>query len=121
DGSGSGKPPIAKFFPGGVVQCNVLAGGNASLYPTPNAFPTVADWNAGFVDLSGGEYRVARGSVLEKSGCHGPVRGGVWRQSPGRWGAVRSSTRCRRTPVICYPSPMLASVGSRSTTAWPPI
>ena len=51
----------------------MLAGGNASLYPTPNAFPTVAEWTAGFVDLAGGDYRVAAGSVLAKSGCGGAI------------------------------------------------
>jgi hypothetical protein len=75
DGSSPGTPTIAKYFPGGVVQCNVLAGGNASLYPTPNAFPTVAEWDAGFVNPSAGDYRVAPGSVLEKSGCNGTVPG----------------------------------------------
>jgi hypothetical protein len=75
DGSSPGTPTIAKYFPGGVVQCNVLAGGNASLYPTPNAFPTVAEWEAGFVNPSAGDYRVAPGSVLEKSGCNGTVPG----------------------------------------------
>ena len=29
-------------FPAAIVRCNVLAGGTASLYPTPNAFPSVA-------------------------------------------------------------------------------
>jgi hypothetical protein len=75
DGASPGKPTIAKYFPGGVVQCNVLAGGNASLYPTPNAFPTVTEWNAGFVNPSAGDYRVAPGSVLEDSGCNGAVPG----------------------------------------------
>jgi hypothetical protein len=75
DGSSPGKPTIAKYFPGGVVQCNVLAGGNASLYPTPNAFPTVEQWTAGFVDLAGGDYRVAAGTILSQSGCGGAVPG----------------------------------------------
>src|SRR4029079_5433677 len=75
DGSSPGKPSIAKYFPGGVVQCNVLAGGNASLYPTPNAFPTVTDWTAGFVEPAEGDYAVLAGSVLAKSGCNGTVPG----------------------------------------------
>jgi hypothetical protein len=75
DGSSPGKPSIAKYFPGGVVQCNVLAGGTASLYPTPNAFPTVAEWNAGFVNPSAGDYRLVTGSVLAKSVCNGVVPG----------------------------------------------
>ena len=75
DGATPGKPTLTKYFPGGVVQCNVLAGGNASLYPTPNAFPTTAEWNAGFVDLADGDYRVTAGSVLAKSGCGGAIPG----------------------------------------------
>ena len=75
DGASPGKPTIAKYFPGGVVQCNVLAGGNASLYPTPNAFPTVAEWSAAFVDPAAGDYRVVAGSVLSKSGCSGAIPG----------------------------------------------
>ncbi len=49
DGTTVGKPTIAKYFPSGVVRCNILAGGTASLYPTPNGFPTVAQWNVSFV------------------------------------------------------------------------
>jgi hypothetical protein len=75
DRASPGKLTIAMYFPGGVVQCNVLAGGNASSYPTPNAFPTVAEWNAGFVNPSAGDYRVVAGSVLAKSGCNGAVPG----------------------------------------------
>lgn len=75
DGASPGKPTIAKYFPGGVVQCNVLAGGNASLYPTPNAFPTVAEWSAGFVDPAEGDYRVVAGSVLSQSGCSSAIPG----------------------------------------------
>ena len=75
DGASTGKPTIAKYFPGGVVQCNVLAGGPASLYPTPNAFPTTAQWSAGFVDPSGGDYTVVPGSTLAQSGCNGSVPG----------------------------------------------
>ena len=75
DGATPGKSTLTKYFPGGVVQCNVLAGGNASLYPTPNAFPTTAEWNTGFVDLADGDYRVTAGSVLAKSGCGGAIPG----------------------------------------------
>jgi hypothetical protein len=75
DGASPGNPTIARYFPGAVVQCNVLAGGKASLYPTPNAFPTVAEWTAGFVNLAGGDYRVAAGSVLSGLGCGGAIPG----------------------------------------------
>ena len=67
-GASTGKPTIAAFFPGGVFQCNVLAGGTASLYPTPNAFPTVAQWNSAFVNPAAGDYRIASGSALAAAG-----------------------------------------------------
>ena len=63
DGATTGNPTIAAYFPGGIVQCNVLAGGSASLYPTPNAFPTVAQWTASFVNAAAGDYRLIPGSV----------------------------------------------------------
>jgi hypothetical protein len=71
----TGKPTIAAFFPGGVFQCNVLAGGSASLYPTPNAFPTAAEWNSAFVNPAAGDYRIASGSALAAAGCGGSVPG----------------------------------------------
>jgi hypothetical protein len=75
DGASPGNPTIAKYFPGAVVRCNVLAGGQASLYPTPNAFPTLEEWSVGFVDPAAGDYRVAPGSVLSTSGCVGAIPG----------------------------------------------
>ena len=74
-GASTGKPTIAAFFPGGVFQCNVLAGGTASLYPTPNAFPTVAQWDSAFVNPAAGDYRIASGSALAAAGCGGSVPG----------------------------------------------
>jgi hypothetical protein len=75
DGASPGNPTIARYFPGAVVRCNVLAGGKASLYPTPNAFPTTEEWSVGFVDPAEGDYRVAPGSVLSTSGCASTVPG----------------------------------------------
>jgi hypothetical protein len=75
DGATTGKPTITKYFPGGIVQCNVLAGGTASLYPTPNAFPTTAEWNASFTDAAAGDYRLLAGSPVATSGCAGLVPG----------------------------------------------
>ena len=75
DGTTLGKPTIAKYFPGGVVRCNILAGGTASLYPTPNGFPTVAQWNASFVDPANGDYRLITGSPVALAACPGTIPG----------------------------------------------
>ena len=75
ESSSPGLPTITTFFPQGVVTCNVLAGGRASLYPTPNAFPTVDQWNASFVDAADGDYRLLTGSPLALSGCSGRIPG----------------------------------------------
>jgi hypothetical protein len=70
-GSSSGTPALNTFFPGAVFRCNVLAGGNAALYPTPNGFPTVAQWSASFVDPSRGDYTLRAGSPVALAGCNG--------------------------------------------------
>jgi hypothetical protein len=75
DNATTGTPTITKYFPGGVVQCNVLAGGTASLYPKPNGFPTVDQWNASFVDAAAGDYRLIAGSAVATSGCSGTTPG----------------------------------------------
>lgn len=75
DGGRTGSYSIDMYFPGGVVTNNVLAGGNASLYPVPNAFPTLAQWNASFVDLANHDYRILSSSVFYSAGAGGSVPG----------------------------------------------
>jgi hypothetical protein len=60
-GLGPGFPSLDAFFPGATIAGNLFAGAKSSLYPTGNYFP--ADLNAvGFVDLAGGNYRLAPSS-----------------------------------------------------------
>src|SRR5829696_5047371 len=61
-GSGIGNATLTAYFPGAVVRRNVLAGGNASLYPTDNFFPSVNTFWAQFVNYSGGNYALVTGS-----------------------------------------------------------
>jgi hypothetical protein len=75
DGTSTGIPALTKYFPGAVVRCNVMAGGKASLYPSPNGFPTLTEWNASFVNLSADDYRLIPGSPVEEAGCPGEVPG----------------------------------------------
>ena len=74
-GTSSGTPTITRYFPGANVTCNVLAGGSASKYPVPNAFPTEAQWSASFTNLAAGDYRVLAGSPVALAACAGRVAG----------------------------------------------
>jgi hypothetical protein len=75
DGASPGNPTLARYFPEAVVRCNAFAGGPAAAYPTPNAFPTVDQWKASFVNFAAGDYRVSPGSVVATTGCNGLAPG----------------------------------------------
>lgn len=70
-----GQYSIDLFFPGSTITNNVLAGGSASAYPTPNAFPTVAQWNASFVNPAAADDRLLTTSVFYAAGAGGSVPG----------------------------------------------
>jgi hypothetical protein len=74
-GATVGTPTLTAFFPGAVFRCNVLAGGTASKYPAQNAFPTVAQWNASFVNPAAGDYTLRAGSAVATGACPGTVPG----------------------------------------------
>lgn len=61
---GTGNPAIATYFPGAVLTGNVLAGGNANVYPAGNVFPTVAFLMAQFENPAAGDYRLIATSSL---------------------------------------------------------
>ena len=64
DNFGTGNVAIAKYFPGGVVDGNVIAGGNPNLYPAGNVFPTVASLMTQFENAAAGDYRLLAASAL---------------------------------------------------------
>ncbi len=74
-GTALGTSTITAHFPGSKVTCNVFAGGPASSYPSPNSFPTEAQWTGSFVDYAGGDYQVKSGSVVAQAACGGKVAG----------------------------------------------
>jgi hypothetical protein len=61
---GTGNPAIATYFPQSVIVGNAMAGGNASLYPAGNAFPTVASLMAQFENPAADDYRLVPSSNL---------------------------------------------------------
>jgi hypothetical protein len=52
---GIGNPTLAFYFPAARIVSNVLAGANAKLYPAGTLTPTVAAFEASFVNWSGGD------------------------------------------------------------------
>jgi hypothetical protein len=70
DAAGMGNNALAAYFPGVQFARNVLAGGNASLYPADNFFPSSLS-GVGFVNMSGGNYRLATSSPYRNAGTDG--------------------------------------------------
>ena len=70
-----GQYSIDMYFPNSNITYNVLAGGPASSYPTPNAFPTLEQWTASFANLAGGDYRLLPTSPFYRAGAGGSVPG----------------------------------------------
>lgn len=66
----TGTPTLEHYFPGYDFRLNALVGGRASNYPAPNFFPATFD-DVGFVDLAGGDYRLAPDSPLAGQGTDG--------------------------------------------------
>lgn len=75
DNARTGTYTIDMYFPDGVVRNNVFAGGQASLYPSPNAFPTLTEWAASFADVSNHDYRIRSSSSFYTAGEGGSVPG----------------------------------------------
>jgi hypothetical protein len=69
-GTGVGGQTIATYFPGGLVQKNVIAGGNPRQYPQDNFFPaSLAE--VGFVNPALGDYRLSPSSRYRRRGTGG--------------------------------------------------
>lgn len=65
DGKGMGNVALAYYAPGGVMQRNVMASdkSQASKYPADNQFPTIASYNANFLNAAGNDFRLIAGSA----------------------------------------------------------
>lgn len=68
DGAAVGNGTISTYFPDGIVQRNVLAGGNASQYPADNLFPSVSEFESEFIDA---DYRLRPESAYRNAGTDG--------------------------------------------------
>ena len=66
--AGPGAGTLDKYFPGAVIEGNVIAGGDTARYPRNNQYPgSLAEVR--FVDQAGGNFRLADGSRYKKSGA----------------------------------------------------
>ena len=68
-GAGTGAATIARFFPGGYVAGNIIAGANPALYPGSNYYPPQA--GIGFADYTSGNYRLSPSSPFKHAGTDG--------------------------------------------------
>lgn len=74
-GGRPGTYSLDLYFPSSVVQHNVIQGGSASAYPTPNTFPSLAEWLASFVNAGADDYRLLSSSTFYAAGRGGAVPG----------------------------------------------
>jgi hypothetical protein len=74
---GVGNDSISAFLPGSIITRNVMAGGNASAYPSGNSFPSPAQFETQFVSYRGGDYHLIAASPWRGAGADGLDLGAV--------------------------------------------
>ena len=79
---GPGNDSITAFLPASRITQNVIAGGNAGVYPGGNSFPTTAQFEAQFVSYAGGDYRLIGASPWHAAGTDGLDLGAVFAAAP---------------------------------------
>jgi hypothetical protein len=77
-GNAPGAGSIRRFFPNAVIARNVFAGGPASEYPPGNMFPSIAEFEAHFVDYRNGNFAVRPRSDWAGKGTDGIDLGAVF-------------------------------------------
>lgn len=115
DSQNSGTSTINAYFPGAVFTNNILAGGNAAIYPAGNFFP--ADLNAvGFTNMGAGDYSLTTASAYHNAGTDGLdlgyISGGAPLPSP-------TSTSMATPSPSTTPSPSPTTTATPSTSPCP--
>lgn len=72
---GTGTSAIARYFADGAITANVLAGGNGSLYPAGNFFPTMAQLLSELENPGAHDYRPLPSSPLRRAATDGTTVG----------------------------------------------
>jgi hypothetical protein len=95
-GHAPGMDTINTFFPGIVMSRNVFAGGDASLFPATNLFPSTSSFEGHFADYAAGKFSLNPGTDWERAGTDGLDLGAVFDRrllpevSTGRLNAPRN-------------------------------
>ncbi len=71
DKYGEGLVGLNFYTPNGTVIANAFGGGQAKLYPTGNDFPTMAQWQADFVNVAAADYRLVSSSLSNNAATDG--------------------------------------------------
>jgi hypothetical protein len=82
-----GNDSIRNNLPGARIASNVIAGGNGSIYPSGNQFPSMNDFRRQFIDFAGHDFRLLADSPWMKAGSDGRPLGADLRarmRVPGR-------------------------------------
>ncbi len=66
-----GNDSIRNNLPGARITGNVIAGGDASWYPTGNRFPSMAEFRAAFVNPAARDFRLVVGHAWGTAGTDG--------------------------------------------------
>jgi hypothetical protein len=69
-GASPGNGTLATYFPGAIVKANVFISGSAGGYPAGNFFPGMVN-DVGFVNVTGGDYRLSASSPYAKTATDG--------------------------------------------------
>ena len=70
-----GQQTLAAYFTNLVFERNVLAGGQANVYPAGNYFPTEAEFMTAFVNIAAEDYTLVQGTPFRTSASDGGALG----------------------------------------------
>jgi len=79
---GVGNDSIRASLPRSTITANVLAGGDANLYPSGNLFPTPEELGRQFVNVPAGDFRLVPASAWARRGTDGRPLGADVSQLP---------------------------------------
>jgi hypothetical protein len=118
-GTGVGSRTLSAYFPDAVVRRNVIAGGQAALYPEDNFFPASLA-QVGFMDLARGDYRLSPNSPYRRAGTDGKDLGADFTELSGAMlGSARSAAAATARSMIVsplLPAPPVHPPGLRPTS-----
>ena len=116
DGRGVGNDTINNYFPGAVFTKNILSGGISASYPTGSYFPSLLN-GVGFVNLTGGDYRLASTSPYRNSGSDGLDLGNLyWGSAPAPIPSTTPTPTPSPTPALAISNVVVSSLFTNSVT-----